>query len=161
MRSACEELRMLLHDHSIDQSDRLSRVRSMTGVEQCVVDGLIEAAAGDDWMTFGRYLWAAYARPSRDLTPVLVDVLRRRDEEAPNEAVVDLLIDVKDSAAFDVLSDMLWWHPAFDDADAIAVKAVYALAELPGSEDVIRAAAETGPEDVRLVARDVLHHGVA
>jgi len=154
----CETLRRLLHDDSLDHHAMLAVVRSLPGVAGCVADGLAAAAAGGDWHDFGRYLWAAYAHPSRDLTPVLVGVLRRRDEEAPNEAVVDLLIDIKDPAAFAVLSDMLWWHPEFDDADAIAVKAVYALAELPGGEEVIRGAAETGPEEVRLVARTVLEH---
>ena len=154
----CEDLRRLLRDDSLDHGAMLATVRSLSGVEGCVAAGLAGAAAGDDWLDFGRYLWAAYAHPSRDYTPVLVDVLRRRDEKAPNEAVVDLLIDVKDAAAFDVLSDMLWWHPEFDDADAIAVKAVYALADLPGGEEAVRGAAETGPEQVRLVARTVLEH---
>ncbi len=154
----CETLRGLLHDDSLDQDARRAVVRSLPGVVGCVAGGLADAAARDDWLEFGRCLWAAYAHPSRDFTPTLIDVLRRKDGNAPNEAIVDLLIDVKDPAAFDVLRDMLWWHPEFDDADAIAVKAVYALAELPGGEEAVRGAAETGPEEVRPIARTVLEH---
>jgi hypothetical protein len=161
MRAECDELRRLLDEppmevYGVNREVFGERLAALPGVDVCIVAGLRGAAAADDWDSFGRYLWAAYLRPSWEMTPVLVDVLRRRDETAPNEGIVDLLIDVADPAAFDALREMLWWNPEWDEAHAIAVKAAYALAELPGAGPVLREAAERGPDEVRDAATTIL-----
>jgi hypothetical protein len=160
VQTKCAELRQLLYDDSRDHDETMERLKSLSGITDCIVQGLEEKAAEGDWSGFGRYLWAAFSHPSRELTPVLVAALSRKDDNAPNEGMVDLLITIADPAAFDVLRQMLWWNPEWDDAHAIAVKAVYALGELPSTEAVIREAAEKGAEEVREVAARVLEYGV-
>ena len=155
-RPECTHLHDLLHDETMDQEDLMERLKALSGITDCIVDGLAATAADENWCDFELYLWPASSHPSRDLTPVLLDVLRRRDEMAPNEGIVDLLIDVADPAAADALRDMLWWNPEWDEGHWIAIKALYALGNLPGTEADIRGAAETGPDDVRETAERIL-----
>lgn len=160
MRDACRELEYLLYHPPTDDDDLYDAVRAFKDVTDCVVAGLRQKAEEEDWSGFGRYMWAGFAHPSPEMTPVLIDALALRESAVPNEDVVDLLRDLADPRAFEVLRETLWWNPEWDEAQAIAVKCVYALARLAIAEDTIRDAAERGSAQVRDAARGVLEYGI-
>ena len=46
-------------------------LRGLTGVEDCIADGLRQTSASGDWLGFELYVLAAYRHPSRAFTPEL------------------------------------------------------------------------------------------
>lgn len=160
VRDACRELEYLLYHPPMDDDDLYDAIRAFDDVTDCVVAGLRQKAGEGDWSGFGRYLWAAFGHPAPEMTPVLIDALARRESSVPNEDIVELLRDLADPRAFEVLRETLWWNPDWDEAHAIAVKCVYALARLSIAEDAIRDAAARGSAPVRQAATGVLAYGI-
>ncbi|MDP9074389.1 MAG: HEAT repeat domain-containing protein [Actinomycetota bacterium] len=108
----------------------------LTGVEDCIADGLRRSSRGGDWLTFERYVLAAHRHPSRVFTPVLCEVLNRHSDEVNNEDIVDVLADIRDPAAVGCLEEIILWQPPWDEYRQLAVKAVWALAAI-GTPDAM------------------------
>lgn len=109
----------------------------LTGVEDCIADGLRRASASRDWLAFERYLLAAYRHPSRAFTPELCEVLGQQIDEVNSEDIVDVLAEIADPAAVRCLEKALWWQPPWDEYRQLAVKCVWALAAI-GTSDAVR-----------------------
>ncbi|MDG4822017.1 hypothetical protein O7635_09135 [Asanoa sp. WMMD1127] len=163
MPDPCDALQQILDhpplaDAGIDHDVLRERLDAISGIDVCILEGLRRAGVEGDWRNYEAYLWAAFLRPRPDMTPVLIEALRRRDERAPNEDILDLLTILEDAEAFDVLKQTLAWDPEWDEAHAIGVKAVYALGGIPQAEPVLREAAASGRLEVREAAKAVLEH---
>lgn len=154
MRQPCQRVEDLLNRDDLEIDELYAELARLTGVEDCVVAGLQRAFDARDWAAFERYLWAGFKHPSPALRPVLLAALACRDAAVPHEDVVELLMHVPDPEAVPVLEAALWWYPEWDEFHALAVKCVWALAEIgdPSAVRVLRAAAQVGPAVVRETA---------
>ena len=147
----CRELEQGLRDSRwIDNPDGLMTwLGGLTGVEDCIADGLRHASASEDWLAFELYALAAYRHPSRAYTSQLCGVLGRQIDEVNIEDIVDVLAEIADPAAVGCLEETLWWQPPWDEYRQLAVKCVWALAAI-GTSDAVRvlqeaASTEDGP----------------
>lgn len=109
----------------------------LTGVEDCIADGLCHASASGDWLVFELYVLAAYRHPSRTYTAELCEVLGRQTDEVNSEDIVDVLGEIADPAAVGCLEKTLWWQPSWDEYRQLARKCVWALAAI-GTSDAMR-----------------------
>ncbi len=152
----CRELDEGLSDPRWSQArdTRMAWLAGLTGVEECIADGLRRSSASEDWDMFERYVLAAYHHPSSAYTPTLCDVLRRRSDALNNEDVVTALDRSRDPAAIGCLRDTLVWEPPWDEFRQLAVKALSALAAIgtPEAMAVLREAAANPSEWVREAA---------
>lgn len=156
---SCRELDERLSDpwwreHSTSRMDWLM---SVTGVEECIADGLRESWTSEDWTMFYRYVLAANYHPSRSQTAVLCEALRRRSDAISNEDVVTALGAIADPASVDCLRETLSWEPVWDEARWLAKKALTALATIrtPEALAALRDAADDPSEEVRTAAREL------
>lgn len=157
--TTCEELAAVLVDESLTHSERMRRLKDMTGVEDCVTQALSDAVDNHDWDTFELYLLAAFHHPARSMTPALCEALRLRSRAVPNEDTLQVLAEIKDPDALDCLREVLFWHPDWDEFDQVGVKAFWAVDAI-GTDDarqLVAEAAERGSEAVRDWAQSSLN----
>ncbi len=150
----CDDLVAALAGLQLGDAAALARLDELYGVEPCIADGLARSASSDDWPAFERYVLAASRHPDRSMVSVLCDVLGRQLDDVNNEDVVDVLGAIADPAAVGCLEEAMWWQPPWDEYRSLAVKCVWALAAIgtPEALEVLRAAASTGPAEVREAA---------
>ncbi len=155
-RGRCLELEQGLRDPRWvgDLEGLMTWLDGLIGVEDCIAAGLRRASVARDWLTFERYLLAAYRHPSRAFTGALCDVLRQRSGEVNNEDIVDVLAEIADPAAVGCLEETLWWQPHWDEYRQLAVKCIWALAAVgtPEAMRVLREAATCEAAPVREAA---------
>nr|BFF03465.1 hypothetical protein GCM10020241_51400 [Streptoalloteichus tenebrarius] len=154
----CEELESVLLDPRLEHGERMARLRGLSGVDECVRDGLQRALSAQDWDTFELYLLAAYEHPGRALTDVLCEALRLRSRNVPNEDVIQVLAEIADPDSLPCLRETLHWEPEWDEFHQIAVKCVWAVSAIksPEATSVLVEAAEQGPSAVADWARSKL-----
>jgi hypothetical protein len=157
--TTCDELAAILMDEGLTHSERMRRLKDLTGIEDCVTQALSDAVANQDWDTVELYLLAAFHHPARSMTPILCKALRLRSRAVPNEDALQVLAEIKDSDALDCLREVLYWHPEWDEFDQIGVKALWAIDAI-GTDDarkLVAEAAERGSEAVRDWAQSKLN----
>jgi PBS lyase HEAT-like repeat-containing protein len=149
----CQELRQVLASGLVimDRALLLTRLDALTGMDDCIQEGLVHSALTEDWLWFERYVLAASRHPSRAMVPVLCQVLSRRIDEVNSEDIVEVLSEIGDPDSVDCLRDTLLWQPGWDEFHGLAIKCVWALAAIGSAEAVgaLRDAAGVGPEEIR------------
>ncbi len=137
----------------VEMSDWL---REQQGVEGCVETGLRHCREREDWDGFERYTHAADIHPAPRYIRTLGEVLDERHENVHNEAIVDTLNHIFDTAAVPYLGRAVTFVRGSED---IARKAVWALDRIhtPEALDAIREAAHPGlPEPVLDAVKEAL-----
>ena len=131
--------------------DASAFVDSFTGVEGCIVDGLLSSSAVEDWGRFEQYVFAATRHPDGRYVPVLCSVLRRRLFDVNNEDVVSALDEIADPASVPCLVEAMWWERDRDEFWQLARKCIWALGRIGDAEalEALRDAASVGSEVVR------------
>ena len=119
-------------------------LQSVSGIEDCIAEGLLRTRRSEDWSMFERYALAAFHHPSRAYTEVVCEVLARRDDDVNNEDLVDTLAEIADPQSVDCLREAWRWDPPWDEFGQLARKAVWALAAIgtPEAMAVVREAAD-------------------
>jgi len=156
----CKDLEQGLRDPRWKRNPdgRMAWLGGLTGVEDCIAEGLRRASASGDWLAFELYILAAFSHPSRAYTPELCEVLGRQIYEVNSEDIVDVLGEIADPATVGCLEKALWWLPPWDEYRQMAVKCVWALAAI-GTGDavrVLREAASSEDAPIREAAARVL-----
>lgn len=122
--------------------ERWRWVEGLTGVEDCIAEGLRHCSGREDWLGFELYVIAAQRHPSRAYTETLCQVLAHHDIEDFNyEDIVGALDAIRDPASVGCLRDTLWWEPEWDEFREMAVKCVHALGVI-GTSDALAAIRE-------------------
>lgn len=137
-------------------------LQGLSGVETCVAEGLRQTRQSEDWPIFERYAFAAFYHPSCAYTPVLCEVLARRNDDVNNEDLVDALAEIADPSSVECLRDAYLWRPPWDEFGQLARKAVWALRAIgtPAALAVIREAADDEREKPReAAARELRRRG--
>lgn len=136
-------------------------LQTLTGIEDCVAEGLRRTRQLQDWPMFERYARAAFYHPSRAYTSVLCDVLARRNDDVNNEDLVDTLAEIADPTSVECLRDAFGWEPPWDEFGQLARKAVWALRAIgtPEALAVIREAADDQRDKPREAAVEVIRRG--
>jgi hypothetical protein len=134
-------------------------LREQRGVESCVEAGLRQCRERKDWEGFARYVLAADIHPSKTYIETLGEVLDERHEDVENEAIVDVLNAIFDTAAVPYLGRAITLVPDWDDVGHLSRKAVWALDRIhtPEALEAIRQAAHPGlPEPVLEAVKEAL-----
>lgn len=136
-------------------------LQSLSGIEDCVAEGLRQTRQSEHWPMFERYARAAFYHPSPAYTPMLCEVLARRNDDVNNEDLVDTLAEIADPASVECLREIMHWDPPWDEFGQLARKAVWALAAIgtPEAMDAVREAASDEREKPREAAIHELRAG--
>ena len=121
-------------------------LQTLSGIEDCVAEGLLRTWQCEDWSAFELYALAAFHHPSRAYTPVLCQALARRTDDLNNEDLVDTLAEIADPDAVDCLREVLRWDPPWDEFGQLARKAVWALSAI-GTPEAIAALNEAADDE--------------
>ncbi|MFC4856925.1 hypothetical protein [Actinophytocola glycyrrhizae] len=132
--SNCDELRSVLYDSALSNSERMVRIQQMSGIEGCVADAIVVATEEQDWATFEVYLRAAVHHPSSAITASLCAALSLKAPEVPNEDTLEVLGEVADPASLDCLREILYWDPEWDEYHHLNVKALSAIHKVGTAE---------------------------
>lgn len=153
--SDCAALEQVIEDALRGGSGVLARMQELTGVEECVLQGLRDSSAAADWGRFHLYVSAAVMHPSASYVPVLGEVLGGRVFGPSYEDVATALGETRDDSAVPYLVDAVAWESEWDAFRGIAVKAVWALGWIgsPAALAALRAAAEDPDEEISRNAR--------
>jgi HEAT repeat protein len=151
---SCGEFDERLRAWPLGSGDLRAWLRALSGIEDCVTEGLRRTQQSEDWPMFERYARAAFYHPSRAYTPVVCQVLARHNDDVNNEDLVDTLAEIADPTAVDCLRDAFHWEPPWDEFGQLARKAVWALAAIgtPEAMAVVREAADDAREKPREAA---------
>jgi hypothetical protein len=150
---ACKELDDRLRAWPDHRRGLTEWLQGLSGVEDCIAGGLLQARRSQDWSMFERYALAAFYHPSPAYTDVLCEVLGLR-EDLNNEDLVDTLAEIADPRSVECLREAMHWDPPWDEFGQLARKAVWALAAIatPEAMDVVREAARDEREKPREAA---------
>src|SRR5215470_371834 len=135
-RDVCRELHSGLRDRKWAgrHEELLICLDGLTGVQQCIRNGLQQSFDAEDWGMFERYVLAAYRKPSQSYTATLCAALRRRVKNLNNEDVAEALGAIADPAAVGCLEEALDWAPPWDEFRQLGVKCIWALSSINNKE---------------------------
>lgn len=154
----CDRFDRRLREWPADRRGMREWLQGLSGIEDCVIEGLRRTRQSEDWPLFERYARAAFYHPSRAFTTTLCEVLARHDDDVNNEDLVDTLAEIADPASVDCLRDAVHWDPPWDEFGQLARKAVWALAAIgtPEALEVMREAAADERDKPREAAQHEL-----
>lgn len=88
-------------------SDWRAQIDALTGIEDCIRDGLTRSRDSEDWALFEHYVLTVTRHPSRSATPVLCEVLTRRSDQVNNDDIVFVLDAIADPDSVGALVDAM------------------------------------------------------
>jgi hypothetical protein len=112
-----------------------NKVREYKNPEQEILDALIQIYENRQWKKSYDWLTVAQLHPSNKYSEVLSKILNLQDENAPNEAIVDLLIDLKEPRCFYAVKNILSANFISQD-EQLLIKILELLSEIGGDEAI-------------------------
>jgi hypothetical protein len=145
------------------------QVNRFGDVRACILSGLLRAASESNWLSFNRYVLAAFAQPDHTMTGILCEVLNNwqaisasslatRVGVPHREDMVELLRDIGDPFAVSSLEQSIGTDDRGDDYRQFTRKCLWALSAIgtPDALEAIHRAAQSDDPIIREYASEEL-----